>query len=193
VTEPVKTRGIFGLFEYSSAGFAVLQQMVEDIEGRSYSDVLMQRVLRPLGMVASTFDQPPSTDRLAFGHSRSGKPIPGGFRIFPEMAAGGMWTTPHDIAKLALAIINSVNGEPGSFLSKEQGIEMVTPIASDYALGLFIDVRGRFNHPGGTPGFRASMIGDAKNRSGIAVLTNGDNGEIVSAALYQWAAKAFRW
>jgi len=62
--------------------------------------------------------QPGSSARehLALAHGPDGAPNPDGFRIHPEFAAAGLWTTPTDLVRAVLAIIHSTRGMPGAFL-----------------------------------------------------------------------------
>jgi hypothetical protein len=60
---------------------------------------VMELALARLEMEDSSFEQPPSSrlvDRAAVGHPLNGIPIPGGWRVYPEMAAAGLWSTAPD-------------------------------------------------------------------------------------------------
>ena len=54
--------------------------------------------------------------RLAQGHYADGKTLPGGWRVMPELAAGGLWSTPSDMARLVIEHDRSVHGERSSLL-----------------------------------------------------------------------------
>jgi CubicO group peptidase (beta-lactamase class C family) len=45
-------------FRYSGGGYLVMQQAVQDVTGLAYTEFIRQRVLQPIGMSASTYDQP---------------------------------------------------------------------------------------------------------------------------------------
>jgi CubicO group peptidase (beta-lactamase class C family) len=92
-------------YAYSGGGTMVLQQLIIDVTGQSYQDAATLRVLAPLGMAASSFEQPPSeTGNLAHAHGPDGQPYPGGYKIHPELAAAGLWTTPSDICRMLRGI-----------------------------------------------------------------------------------------
>jgi hypothetical protein len=108
---------------------------------------------------------------------RKAHPTQGGFRIHPELAAAGLWTTPSDLVRAVLAIIHSRRARSGAFLPQELAQAMLTPVAQDSGLGVFIDSKVIFKHPGSNIGYRALLVGDAEAEQGMIIMTNGDNGE----------------
>ena len=107
---------------YSGLGYSLLQLALEDQFDQPFETVLQQTVLQPLGMRDSSFrqDLPESLQaRVAPGHLGVGAPVPGGWLVHPELAAAGLWTTPHDLATFAIAVANARRGEPGAPISRE--------------------------------------------------------------------------
>ena len=103
----VKVVRALGSYAYSGGGTMVLQQLVIDVTSLSYQAAAALRVLTPLGMTASNFEQPPSetgAGNLAHAHGLDGQPTPGGYNIYPELAAAGLWTTPSDICRMLRGI-----------------------------------------------------------------------------------------
>lgn len=88
--------------------------------------------------MTATFEQPPSTAdmaRCAFGFGDDGAPLPGGFRVHPELAAAGLWTTPYDLALMVIGIVQSRAGRPDASLAQALAKAMgVTPPADVLAL-----------------------------------------------------------
>ena len=71
------------------------------------------RNLEPMGMRDSSFEQPPEgslATRAASGHFGDGKELPGRWRVCPEHAAAGLWSTPTDLAKLLVQLAKSGRG-----------------------------------------------------------------------------------
>ena len=71
-------------FRYSGGGYLVMQQAVQDVTGLAYTEFIRQRVLQPIGMSASTYDQPlPDSlrDLAAAGYYADGGAVPGGQHI----------------------------------------------------------------------------------------------------------------
>ncbi len=119
--------------------------------------------------------------------------MPGGFRVYPELAAAGLWTTPHDLALMVIGILQSHAGRPGAFLPAARAREMLTPAIDGAALGTFIDAKGMFWHNGGNIGYRSLYVGDPVSGNGMAAMTNGDNGEAVCTELRNRVAAAYAW
>ncbi|MEM7661091.1 MAG: serine hydrolase domain-containing protein [Pseudomonadota bacterium] len=90
-------------YEYSNLGYAILGQIIQNITGKSYADVLKQRIFDPLGMTRSTLEYSdlPKANR-AVGYNL----IAGEYVIEPVLASGtfdplgGVWTTANDYTKL---------------------------------------------------------------------------------------------
>lgn len=69
--------------------------------GKSFPALMHDLVLGPICMSHSTYEEPlPLSLRsdAAHGYGPNGDPVPGGFHIYPEMAAAGLWATPSDLA-----------------------------------------------------------------------------------------------
>jgi len=90
---------------YSGGGYTIMQQLLIDIEKKSFHDIVNNIVLNPLGMMNSTYVQPlPNEyrDNTAKGHHTDGLMIKGNWHTYPELAAAGLWTTPTDLENLPL-------------------------------------------------------------------------------------------
>jgi len=105
---PVRVDTIPGAREvYSGGGFVVLQLLMEEVSGQSFSALLADLVLTPAGMGHSTFAQPLPNElvgRAATGHDETGAPIAGRYHVHPELAAAGLWATPSDLAGFMLSV-----------------------------------------------------------------------------------------
>ena len=89
--------------EYSGGGFQILQALVEDVTGQPFATLMRSTLLDPLGMACSTFEQPlPAAwePDAVTGYDRAGDALPGRWRVQPELAAGGCWTTPTDLLRV---------------------------------------------------------------------------------------------
>lgn len=131
-------------WRYSGGGYSVMQQLVIDVTGHPYPEFMHDTVLKPAGMLGSTFAQPLPPDlaaKTATGHSH-GKPVKGRWHVYPEMAAAGLWTTASDLARFAIAMQQSIAGKPGALLSAETAELMVTPGQGSYGLGFAIASSG---------------------------------------------------
>lgn len=184
--KPANTRRIeviapLGQYQYSGGGVVVLQKLITEIEAAPYEDVVARRVLEPLGMSNSSMRQPLQSikGKLASGHTIDGDVIRMDYFIYPEMAAAGLWTTPADLARMLMAMLDSADGKEGAFLPKALAREMMTPVQADVGLGVFINPKGLVHHDGANWGFRAVYFIDPKARSGKIVMANGQRGDMV--------------
>ncbi len=92
---------------YSNIGYLVLQQLLQDVEGKSFAELVGQRVFTPLGMAASTF-APAAQAPRARHHGPAGEPLASSQHP-TALAQGGLWTTPADLGRLAIGIMASVS------------------------------------------------------------------------------------
>lgn len=184
------------MWRYSGGGFSVLQQAIIDVSGKSFPDVLKDLVLNPLGMNDSTFEQPiPDAwvGQTASGHG-GGKPVDGRWRLHPEMAAAGLWTTASDLARFLLGVVNSRSGRRDAVLSKRVASEMLTghDVAPGMSLGVMLggsgDVRA-FGHGGTNLGFTGRVVSTSDGSFGLVALTNSNEGHAAVNDLFRFLAK----
>jgi CubicO group peptidase (beta-lactamase class C family) len=168
---------------YANGGYTVVEQLLEDVSGESFTDLLQENVLDPWGMEASTYEAPlPEELRLlaAAGHHVDGRPIPGGWRTYPERAAASLWTTPTDLAQFAIRLMEVQAGEQDPVLSQEMAQEMVTFQIDGRGLGPELGDDGGdrvyFSHPGDNYGYKAFLVAYPQRGQGVVIMTNGENG-----------------
>jgi CubicO group peptidase (beta-lactamase class C family) len=194
-------------FRYSGGGTLAMQLLLEDVTGTPFPGLMRELVLDPLGMADSDYTQPPPEevhDRLASGHDIAGAVVEGGWYVYPEMATAGLWTTPSDLCRYALAVRAAYAGAPGGLISQRLAREMLTPQIpatdrigglSAVGLGPFVSDAGvaRFGHSGGNEGFKCHLLAYPDAGMGAAVMTNGDLGVYVVQRAFAAIAKAHDW
>jgi len=193
-------------FAYSGGGTTVIQQLLEDVTGTPFPDLMRELVLEPLGMSASTFAQPlpPGfAESAAIGHDESGEPVDGGWHVYPELAAAGLWTAPSDLARFGIGIQESYAGADGALLSPELARQMLTPVIemgepiaglTHLGIGPFLNASGRlFGHSGGNLGFRCNLLVDRETGYGAAVMTNSDAGHRLALRAFATAGTSYGW
>lgn len=169
-------------WRYSGGGYLVLQQLLEDVTGREFTDLAAELVLRPAGMTAASFAQPDPAGAAA--PHVEGRPE--AWRVYPEHAAAGLWCTPADLVHLAQATQVALAGGPGAILPTGLAMQMVTPGLGGWGLGWYIsgDGDGRtFRHDGGNYGYVCAMAGAIHGRNAAAVMTSSDRGWPVLEAM----------
>jgi hypothetical protein len=128
-------------------------------------------------------------------YDQDGNAIEGGPHTYPEMAVGGLWTTPSDLALFASAIQDAFSGKPGAIVSSSAAHEMLRPVKQDYALGFLVDGNGPnryFWHPGVDAGFVAFFFAYEKG-DGLALMTNGQNTKALGLEIIHALSKQYGW
>jgi CubicO group peptidase (beta-lactamase class C family) len=199
-TSPVRVDLLPGSrVRYSGGGTTIVQLAMTDIADERFPELLRRLVLGPAEMTRSTFENPLPTDRLetaAAGYRRDGAAVPGKRHTYPEMAAAGLWTTPADLARFAIAMQRSLRGAEGGLLRTETAREMVTPVMNGAGLGFFIEERSGaewFQHGGADEGFQALLFASAEGGQGIAVMANSDNGGALAQEILRAVALEYEW
>ncbi len=186
-------------FQYSGGGYLVMEQSIRDVTGQSFPDFMWERVLQPVGMMSSTYEQPlPEIlrEQAASGYYADGVAVPFGHHIYKEIAAGGLWTTPTDLARFLIEVQLSLRGESNRVLSTENAELLLTEVKRDYSLGFNLWTHKRqpyFGHRGANDGFRCKMVAHRTLGYGVVILTNSDNGNLLSDAVVSLIGKREGW
>jgi CubicO group peptidase (beta-lactamase class C family) len=168
-------------FKYSGGGYAIIQLLMTDVLGRPFAAAMRDLVLAPVGMSRSTFEQPLTADlesqaaRAHEGGRRARVP----WRVEPVQSAAGLWTTPTDLARFAIAVQRSFRGDPGSIVPRAVAREMLSPVGlGPHGLGFTVEKRGEgwyFAHSGGNMGFSCDLIAHFVKGYGAVVMTNSNS------------------
>ncbi len=126
---------------HSGGGYLVMQQMMIDVTGRSFSDYMEEAVFKHFGMSSSTFVQPLPESwarRAATGFaSAPRRPVDGRWRVRRELAAAGLWTTAGDLARFLIGIQRSLAGTSIPVIPQSMTRQMLTKQKNDSGLGFF--------------------------------------------------------
>lgn len=195
---PIRVTGKPGTWDYSNGGYLVVQAALEDMTGEPYASLAQRDVLARAGMTRSTFAQPPLSPLLeatAAGH-HLGKPFADRFYNVSELAAGGLWSTPGDIARLLIALRASWNGSDQTLLPQAAAREMAKVQAADWGLGLTLKGQGpsfTFGHDGTRWGMFTRAFIRAENGDGIVVMANDYRGFELADEIIRAAAVRYGW
>jgi len=169
---------------YSGGGMTIAQLVATDVSGEPFPTLMNRLMLRQAGMSRSTYENPLPIARrgeAAAGHEQMDTPVPGGFHVYPEMAAAGLWTTASDLARWAIALSHSYRGEPGGVLSPTMARQMVSkqmhqqpPYGNGY-WGLGVAVAGE-----------GDSLWFSHNGRGLVIMANG-----VQGGVFQEIERAF--
>jgi CubicO group peptidase (beta-lactamase class C family) len=187
-------------FKYSGGAVLITQLALTDVTGRPYPEILRDAVLGPIGMTRSGYEQPltPERDRnAARAHDGSGRARDTKWHVYPELAAAGLWTTPTDLAKLAIEVQLATRGRSHKVLSQAMAREMITPVGvGPFAVGFTVAKNGEgwyFTHGGSNWGFQCDLTAHTLKGYGVAIMTNSDNGARLIEELRGRVAAAYSW
>ncbi|MGI6713264.1 MAG: serine hydrolase domain-containing protein [Bacillota bacterium] len=126
-------------FSYSNVGYHLLELLIEEVTGKSFTDYMRSEVFLPLGMETATFEIDNEKPYPPTGYDLRGNPAP--VYVYPEKASGGLFATAEDIARFAVA------GMKENPVLSAQSIEMLyTPQIRKIGIyGLVFDAYG-FGH-----------------------------------------------
>ncbi len=190
---------------FAYASYVPIQQMMIEVEGETFPEIMDKLVLKPLGLNSSTFN--PSFSKTqsniaATGYLQDGSMVKGGSKIYPAMASFGLWTTATDYAKFVANIQQTLKGESTKGLPKNLAKLMGTPYGISnpgwsYTCGLGFQLFNKngdiyLRHHGWNTGFYAEIMAHRDNGYGVVVMTNSTfpsfNAEVISsvALAYGW-------
>lgn len=186
-------------YQYSGGGTTISQYILMQLTHEPYDKYMWENVLKPMGMINSSYTQPPPTDKqvlLATAYHADGSEVKGKYHVYPEQAAAGLWTNPTDLSKYIIETQLSYEGKSQKVLTQQFTRLRLTPyIDQRAALGVFIDKKGDagyFQHGGADEGFLSQYYGSLEGGDGVVVMVNSDNGRILQeivtsvATVYKW-------
>jgi CubicO group peptidase (beta-lactamase class C family) len=187
-TPPVRVEAIPGTkFAYSNGGYLVLSLLIEDVTGESFAEYMKRMVLDPIGMKHSTFDSPLPLEwrahaATAYGADGKWAVTPPKF-VEPNLAAGGLWSTPTDLAKLLMEVRREYDGKSSKVLHQGTMRIMLSPgmgPSSSRGWGLGFEVSGspdnRYIRHEGSGYFQDDMVEYLQDGNGIVMMTSGGGG-----------------
>jgi CubicO group peptidase (beta-lactamase class C family) len=200
-------------WRYSGGAVLIEQQLMIEVTGKPFPQIMRETVFAKIGMNDSTYEQPLPPRRAATAASgtyANGKSVDGKWHVYPEMAAAGLWTTPSDLAKLAIDVALSKRGQSNRVLKQSMAAEMLKaqmPRVEEIALGnaqhrdrmglgFFLGDETRpdlFGHIGDDEGFQAMMMMFADSGKGAVVMANSQHGIMLGDFLLEQIAKEYSW
>jgi len=202
-TDPVRVNLVPGMqFRYAGGGTTIAQQVVVDVMGRPFPELMDELVLQPAGATNSTYQQPPAgwRERTATAHPWNGQPLPSKFHLYPEMAAAGLWTTPTDLARIGLHVQRAFQGDTNALLKPATARQMLTPQTrpDDEQIGIGFFLMGkekalRFGHGGWDEGFIALVRLYAELGMGCVMMVNSNQGNALAGEIERAIATEYGW
>ena len=177
-------------FDYSGGGYVVLQKALIDINNKGFNEQMNEEILQPCGMISSFYSvnlNESQLSQIAIGHKKNGTPLESDYFQYPQYAAGGLWSTPAEIAKFLVAIQKSINSDnTDNLLSRESTNKLLErPTLENgkkpnYGLGLGFKLEPTtkeimaFLHDGGNVGYSCFMEASKNNEYAFVIMGNRD-------------------
>jgi CubicO group peptidase (beta-lactamase class C family) len=184
-------------WHYSNLAFALLGEIVARRSGVEYEDYVRERILEPLGLSRTSFEQQPPTatgylvERYTDRVQTERDP-----RKSAVAAAGSLWSTTGDLARWGLFLVVDEEGvlakETVEEMRRFQSMADADTWKLGWGLGLMLLREGDrifVGHGGAMPGFLAGLAISPKDRSGAVVLVNTSAGFKTDELLRKLASK----
>ena len=132
-------------FEYSDAGYCVLQLLIEETMNKTFEEVVQEMIINPLKLnntfyaTSTNLKCRKKVCNLSVGYDKEKNTIIDKFISYPDLAGAGLLTTPKELLKIAKEFMFSLKGE-SNFLNKESIEEIIKPLIKFpwAGLGIFI-------------------------------------------------------
>ncbi len=167
-------------FQYATINYDVLGLVVEKVTGKTYENYIEEAVLKPMGLKNTyLFKNEAINENMASGYKigylkqqlyeapvyRGNKP------------AGYIISNGEDMAKwlkIQMGTMNELKLDKDIIKKSQEANRGVSAIGSEvfYASGWFIYPKGQVSHGGNNPNYSSFIIFNAKDKVGVAVLSN---------------------
>lgn len=168
-------------YEYSNFGFGLLAHVLARRGGKSFEEMLITRICKPLGM-NSTRIVPDAAmrTRLAPAHTDVSKPVKPW--VFPDTlaGAGALYSTTNDMLNFLEAATGRRNALSQAFASLLKVRHPTDKSDTDAASGWMVSSTGGEDHAwkdGATVGYSSFAGYSRKSRDALVLLANGQCGE----------------
>lgn len=172
-------------WKYSGGGYVIIQCALEDYFNKSIAQIVRETLLEPLQLQNSTMIQPNEKGfltNIAKVHNNKGQIIRTGVPITPQVAPSGLWSTPSDLALIAIEIQKALLGKGNKVISKKVAEKVTNIVTLNGARGWSYGWQRSigfgnlewFSHDGSNTGTGGDLLATMKNGNGIAILANGD-------------------
>lgn len=175
---------------YSGGGFVLLQMIIEDVTGESFSAFMHREVTAPLGSGRFEWVWTRELESAApMNYGELQEEI--GYRQLGCQSIGGELCTVADFARFVAATATGPNGEPPGrgVLKPETVAAMLAPLPAGIGYGFSVtNIQGvthapagnypatSLMHHGGNPGWSAHFLIDTSRREGFVVANNSSLG-----------------
>ena len=194
-------------WQYSGGGYTIIQMALEDQFNRPIAALAKQYIFSPLGLKNTTMIQPNEKGFLtnvALVHDKNGKVIKTGLPITPQVAPSGLWSTPTELATIAMEIQNALRNKNNKVISHNVAKKVTEVSALKNAVGgwsygwqksFAYNNYDWFACNGSNTGVGGNVMGTMTDGNGFAFLANGEkpNRFPVMAQTQRTILKVMNW
>jgi CubicO group peptidase (beta-lactamase class C family) len=191
-------------FSYSGEGIVYLQKVVEQITGKPMNEYMSEAVFVPLGMSSSSYVWRADYDaRTAMPHDAAGQ-VGEKFKPKESNAAASLHTTAGDYARFVEALLNATCLKSRTILEMEKPQIAVNPECTNcteqqpkelsrniyWGLGIGIQETAQGEslwHWGDNGRFKCYVVAYPKQKIGVVLFLDGENGLSIISELLQAA------
>lgn len=171
---------------YSGGGYVIVQMALEDTFKKSIGELATTHIFKPLGLKNTTMIQPNEKGfptNVALVHDENEKVIRTGLPITPQVGASGMWSTPTDLAIIAIEMQNALRNKNNKVISRDVAKKVTEVTALKDAVGGWSYGWQRsfgynnydwFMCNGSNTGVGGSVFATMTDGNGFVFLTNGE-------------------
>ena len=169
-------------WSYSNTGYIMLGQIAEQASGRPIGDLLRDRIFKPAGLRATSFETDPRIDgTYAHGYDTlSGKTLRDVSVIDQTWAwsAGAIVSNADDLAHFYRALLQGRLLRPDLLATMQATVPMGANMPSGFAYGAGIFTTPMpcgiaWGHNGSTPGYMTSVVASRDAARQVVLLING--------------------
>lgn len=162
---------------YSNTNFVLLGYILENVTRSTYAAQLERRIARKIGLKRTRYGGTSAGDAQSFTYDESKWTVQGTEHLSVSAGAGGIVSTPSELAKFITAVFEH------RLLKPQSVTEMLTPFSknlpgSEKGIVVFqLSDRNRtaYQHLGGIDAFNSSLTYLPDEKTAIGIMFNGQN------------------
>lgn len=174
--------------DYSNTNYVLLSFILEDVENKSYEEILKKRITQPLNLNDTYYGgkiDPDNAEAYSYRKKKDWQPATETDLSIP-MGAGGIVSTPTDLNSFFTALFNGKVLEPESF-------EKMKTLKNGFGMGLFsypFNDKTFYGHTGGIDGFNSMSMYYPEEELAVTYISNGTdfspNDIVIGAMSIYW-------
>lgn len=175
-------------WDYSGGGYLILELLIEEVSGTTFTKYMQKQVFEPLGMSRSNYEYLADRENISNSYERSGEPA----AIYQYAAKGatGLSSSAEDLARFALAQVKGKPLTPKWVEGMREPLGYQTGFAIWGAGPMLYSPNGEgdyvFGHDGANdPSINSSVRVNPANGDAIVALSTGP-AYLASRIAYQW-------